>query len=138
MRAQPKYITCIVFLLACACSSGEHVTPTDRLDCNSCHATLYEAATFHEDMGYSRSCWQCHGVTDWNDTEPTHDRFNIAQGPHAGYDCTDCHLSRDDRKQTTCTTCHWHTQSRTDLRHLGNGGYSYEPASCLRCHERGN
>ena len=73
----------------------------------------------------------------WTEAEPTHDRFSIASGEHAGYDCSDCHVNLGaDSADITCIGCHAHTRSRADPYHLGNGDYEWAPRACYRCHPR--
>jgi len=139
----------LVIVLA-ACSTS-HST-VDRTDCNSCHATEYDTApqiagvctpTDHMAKGYPRTCSNCHGTTAWCPADPSHTKFNIKTGSHAGWDCADCHTSitydppHIDEQPINCINCHWHDQSRTDAIHFGKGGYTYTPDSCLRCHLEG-
>lgn len=131
-RAVP-HLTLLATLLA-ACAS-EHAPTVDRLACATCHASSFEEAPLHVERDYPRTCYQCHGTTDWEDATLEHDDFAIDREPHAGYDCGACHLSSDDREDIDCTGCHAHSAGRTDPRHLGNSEYTYQPRSCLRCHE---
>jgi hypothetical protein len=116
--------------------------------------------------GYTTNCYTCHGTaTAVPDPDPTiirsgwcpavdptdpahHEVFRIATGSHTGFDCGDCHLARvagQSLPDTTtpqplgCTSCHWHDQVQTDAHHLGNGDYTYGPATCLAsgCHGGG-
>jgi len=123
----------IALLLGAACT-GEHAATIDRLDCATCHLSLYEDAPMHVANDYPTTCYQCHGLTDWTDATREHDDFRIDRDPHAGYDCSACHASRDNRSDITCTSCHWHSAARTDLFHLGNGDYTYAPRACIECH----
>jgi hypothetical protein len=116
-----------------ACGNGGHET-IDRLDCNTCHAAEYDAASVHAEQGFPRTCYACHGLSDWTEADENHDRFSIDRGSHTGFDCSACHLSQDNRNQITCISCHWHSEARTSPWHVGNGDYEYAPAACLNCH----
>lgn len=124
-------------LLAAGCSPSHPAGLVDRLGCDGCHSSQYEAAPIHAEQGYGRACYTCHGTRLWTEAEPTHDRFSIASGEHAGYDCSDCHLNLGtDSADITCIGCHAHTRSRVDPYHLGNGDYEWAPRACYRCHPR--
>jgi hypothetical protein len=122
----------LTLLVLVGCSSGH--TSIDRLDCNSCHASDYDGTSDHAAKGYPRTCYHCHGLSDFKEAVAEHDAFAISRAPHAGWDCRDCHLATTDRKQISCTGCHWHDEARTRPYHLGVSGFEYAPASCLRCH----
>ena len=120
---------------ALGCSPSHPATQVDRLGCNGCHSDQYDTAPVHAERGYDRACQACHGTSAWKPAEPTHDRFGIATGPHAGYDCSACHLALEtDSADITCIGCHAHTRSRVDPYHLGNGDYEWAPRACYRCH----
>lgn len=150
------FVLGIAIAAAAAACTTTH-TETDRLDCNSCHATEYDTSAQitppcdpalgpidHVARGYDRTCYACHGTASWCPADDSHTEFNLTRTAHAGYDCADCHLAISyeppavtDATQITCTNCHWHDQARTDPLHLGNGDYEYAPAACLECHGRG-
>ncbi len=108
---------------------------TDRLDCDGCHDDLFATAPNHVANNYPRTCYECHGLTDWKEADAAHTRFPINRDPHAGYDCEDCHLDTTDRTAITCIDCHAHTQDRTDPHHGGVGGYVYDSQACATCHK---
>ncbi len=135
-----------------ACTA--HTAPLkDRTGCNDCHATEYDMAgsavtgacmlTDHVALGYSRSCYQCHGTTSWCPADAMHTKFDITTQSHAGWDCADCHtaITYDPPKVTempiNCIDCHFHDKARTDAIHLGKGGYTWTGDSCLMCHVGG-
>ena len=131
----------LVLIFLAACTTSHPVV--DRTACETCHATAYDT-TDHVARGYPTTCSNCHGTTAWLPAEADHKGFNLTSSSHAGWDCADCHLSITydppaipTPKSITCTSCHWHTAGRTDPKHLGNGDYTYAPASCLRCHAGG-
>jgi hypothetical protein len=127
----------VLAILLGACG-GAHPATTDRLDCDSCHASLFDSTTIHAALGItSRACYQCHGLTAWTPANANHTKFPIGEEPHAGYDCADCHLSVDDPTQITCITCHAHRKARVDAQHPGVGDYTYSADSCLSCHPNG-
>ena len=138
----------VIALFVGACATTPAAT-FDRTDCNRCHASDYDTTPSQvgackptDHSTYARTCSDCHGTTSWCPADANHFQFRLS-GNHAGWDCADCHqsISYDPvmiaPQPITCTNCHWHEQSRTDPIHLGNGDYSYAPASCLECHSGG-
>lgn len=117
-----------------ACASPHDLALVDRLDCDTCHAELYDSAPIHVERGYARECYACHGTLAWTRVDARHDRFPIGRGSHAGYDCSDCHLSTDDSTDITCIDCHEHREGRVRPFHLGNSEFQYTPSSCYPCH----
>lgn len=145
-------LACLATFALSACTDPHAAPAVDPLDCVACHQSQFDAVPAHANEGASISCWTCHGTTGWYPIVPRigsdprrHSWFRIERGSHAGYDCWQCHLETtpedpyDDPapNAVSCTGCHSHTAGRTDPLHLGNGDYSYEPKSCLRCHRRG-
>jgi len=124
-------------LCASACGTPHDPSVVDRLDCNSCHADLYDSVSVHVERAYPRECYACHGTLDWADVTPTHGRFPIGRGAHRGFDCTECHLSREDRTDITCIDCHEHRSGRAGPFHIGNSAYRFAPRSCFDCHPGG-
>ena len=139
-----------MFLVACT----SHTAPAaDRTGCNDCHATEYDTApqmmtackpTDHVALMYPRTCSDCHGTSAWCPADANHYMFDIKSESHAGWDCADCHPSIsynpphiDVMPSVDCTDCHFHDKARTDSIHLGKGGYTYTPDSCLMCHAGG-
>lgn len=119
------------------CGGTDHPPQVARTDCNTCHAVLYDRRPDHASRGFPRECYRCHGTTRWNRAVTSHPSYPIERAPHAGGDCADCHSSETDPRAIDCTSCHAHTEGRTDIFHLGNGDYAYGPSTCLRCHEGG-
>lgn len=137
-----------LFVAALAACTSHTATPTDRTGCNDCHATEYDTAgsvpvgacTPTDHSTYARTCYDCHGTTSWCPADAMHTKFDITSPSHAGWDCADCHTSitynppHIDEKPIDCIDCHYHDKAQTDAIHLGNGGYSWTPDSCLMCH----
>jgi hypothetical protein len=140
----------ILLCLLAACTAHSALQ-TDRTDCNTCHSVDYDTApqqvsacapTDHVALGFPRTCYRCHGTTAWCPADTMHTKFDIssASSSHAGFDCADCHVSitytppHVDQLPINCIDCHAHDKDRTDAIHLGKGGYSYGPATCLMCH----
>ncbi|HUJ29271.1 MAG TPA: hypothetical protein VLW85_24795 [Myxococcales bacterium] len=83
-------------------------------------------------------------------TPQTHLFFPIASGPHA-VDCNTCHGAFDSFKQFDCLGCHDAHDNKPVYDEVhgsltaaaglflpdGGVGYSYDSASCLRCHATG-
>jgi nitrate/TMAO reductase-like tetraheme cytochrome c subunit len=141
---------CLLVLAAC---TSHTATAGDRTGCNDCHATEYDMAgsartgacklTDHVALGYSRTCFECHGTTSWCPADAMHTKFDITTQSHAGWDCADCHTSityappHIDEMPINCIDCHFHDKPRTDAIHLGKGGYTWTGDSCLMCHVGG-
>jgi len=108
-------------------------------DCYGCHAANYNSTTNpnHKSSGYSTSCENCHYAThtSWTQAVFAHN-FPIKSGRHAGFSCTDCHLT-SNYNQFSCIDCHTHSRSTTDSHHSDVGGYSYNSQACYSCHPRG-
>ena len=110
--------------------------------CVGCHQTTFAATTnpSHASLGFSVRCEDCHQLATWQYAlYRQHDAvFAIYTGAHAGVwsSCASCHANAADYSVFTCTTCH--TQPRTDPRHQGIPGYTWESTACLTCHPNGS
>jgi hypothetical protein len=124
-------------LLCSQCHAAGYNLPRD---CYGCHRTNYENTTNpnHRLAGYSTACQDCHfsSHTSWNQAVFTH-KFPIKSGKHAGFACTDCHLS-SNYLVFSCVDCHSHTKSDMDSKHHDVGGYSYNSPACYSCHPNGS
>ena len=126
------------------CHTGGNYSSTPT-DCYSCHKDDYNKSINpnHQSLGFSTLCTQCHTTNpDWKPaTYAEHDAksFPIYSGRHRGEwdSCTDCHTNLSNYSQFTCLSCHEHNKADMDSEHRGEQGYSYDSASCLRCHPRG-
>ena len=109
-------------------------------DCYGCHRTDYDNTTNpnHRQAGYSTACENCHlaSHTSWNQAVFIH-KFPIKSGKHAGFACTDCHLS-SNYLVFSCIDCHTHSKSSTDSQHDDVSGYSYNSQACYACHPNGS
>ena len=107
-------------------------------DCFGCHAPDYNAARNpdHVQSGFPTSCENCHlpGHTSWNQAVFQHD-FPIGSGPHAGFDCVECHQT--STREFSCILCHEHEKNRMDDKHKEVGGYVYNSQACYACHPNG-
>ena len=139
MQAHVRSWASLLLLLtaASACASPHDPSTVDRLDCNTCHADLFDTVPQHAETGASRECYACHGTLDWREVDATHNRFPIDRGTHRGYDCSECHNSREDWTDITCVDCHEHREGRVRPFHIGNSEYRYESRSCFECHRGG-
>jgi hypothetical protein len=130
--------------LACgSCHLGGVYTGLNRA-CVSCHQADYDGTANppHATLGYSTQCQTCHGTASWAGASFDHDaqNFPIYSGPHAGKwaSCATCHTVPTDYTQFTCFGCHPHSdQAKTDEKHAGRSGYSYDSQACYNCHPRG-
>jgi hypothetical protein len=130
---------------ACAdCHTGGNYTSLSK-ECFSCHQTDYNnsANPKHSELGFPVNCELCH-TTDpgWKPASyKEHDSksFPIYSGKHNGEwnACTDCHTISSNWSAFSCLNCHEHNKTSMDKEHSGEGGYSYDSASCYRCHPRG-
>jgi len=113
--------------------------------CNSCHQSDYLATTNpnHTTSGFPQDCELCHSLApDWTPSRFTqHDSqfFPIYSGRHKDEwsSCTECHNNPSNYSQFTCLSCHEHNKTDMDSKHREENGYSYDSASCYRCHPRG-
>jgi hypothetical protein len=130
-------------------------------DCSACHPSTanrkaFTCLTCHEHdqpsmdgvhggmQGYSytsQACLGCHpdgraGFFGDHDAQ----FFPIYSGAHNRNwaDCATCHTTPSNKSVFTCLSCHDHDQARMDDKHLGEvQDYSYDSASCFRCHPNG-
>lgn len=122
-------------------SNGYSNTPTA---CVACHQQNYDASTDpnHRAAGFPTTCEQCHSTSAWSPANWDHDSqyFPIYSGKHRGEwnVCSDCHVDAADYKRFECINCHEHDRSRTDSKHSGVSGYSYNSAACYNCHPTGS
>ncbi|QQR89056.1 MAG: hypothetical protein IPJ88_12635 [Myxococcales bacterium] len=129
-------------------------------DCFSCHATEYRSPDTHPlhsgtstQQAFPRNCSLCHRSIAWSPAtvDPTifsgnaamllstqgHDiRFAISYGAHQGSPCESCHLSENNRRLVSCTSCHAHNTLRLKQQHQGKLP-SPQAANCLHCHPGG-
>jgi hypothetical protein len=119
-----------------ACHAKGYNLPTD---CYGCHAADYNGTTDpnHKSAGFPTTCETCHlpTHTSWTQAVFQHD-FPITSGKHAGFSCTDCHLTSNFR-EFSCTDCHTHNKATVDSHHSDVSGYSYNSQACYTCHPRG-
>lgn len=130
---------------ACAdCHKGGNYTSLSK-ECYSCHQTDYTntANPNHSTLGFPVNCELCH-TTDpgWKPSSyKEHDSksFPIYSGKHKGEwnACTDCHTNSSNYSLFNCLNCHEHNKADMDNKHREERGYSYDSASCYRCHPRG-
>ena len=126
------------------CHKGNYASTTS--DCYSCHQSDYNKTVNpnHQSLGFSFTCTQCHTTNPgWKPASYLqHDSqsFPIYSGKHKGQwsSCTECHANPSSWTQFTCISCHEHNKASMDSKHSGRSGYSYDSASCYRCHPRGN
>ncbi|HUJ28951.1 MAG TPA: hypothetical protein VLW85_23180 [Myxococcales bacterium] len=132
-----------------------HLDTRDRsfsrasVSCAQCHEGDYartaSTAINHAAAGFSKQCTDCHGALAFRPARfPSHDQcFELSGGPHAGIRCLDCHrtlvgslgIRACDTSNLGCTTCHTHSQARTDPIHTGIIGYQYTDLKCYQCHQ---
>jgi predicted CXXCH cytochrome family protein len=119
------------------CHSAGYDLPRD---CYGCHRGDYEKTTNpnHRQSGYSTFCDNCHFAshTSWHQAVFTH-KFPIKSGKHAGFACTDCHLT-GNYLVFSCIDCHTHSKSTVDSKHKDVRGYSYNSQACYSCHPQGS
>ncbi|HET6438636.1 MAG TPA: cytochrome c3 family protein [Anaeromyxobacter sp.] len=66
-------------------------------------------------------------------TPETHTFFPITSGDHA-LECAACHTSNTSFTQYSCTGCHVHDETPTDMVHGKVAGYSFSSPGCYQCH----
>jgi len=129
---------------SCDQCHGDGVYRGKPTACFACHQTDYNSAANpnHVSAGFATACETCHTTTAWSPSSFDHDArwFPIYTGTHAGRwnQCSTCHDVPANFRVFNCLTCHPHSdRAKTDGDHRGRSGYSYDSASCYRCHPRG-
>jgi Zn finger protein HypA/HybF involved in hydrogenase expression len=129
---------------ACASCHGDGVWAGKSTACVSCHQTDYDGTTdpSHAAAGFPTTCQSCHNTSGWSGANFLHDAnfFPIYSGAHAGKwsSCATCHTNNANYAQFSCFGCHPHDdQPKTDEKHSGTPGYSYDSQACYSCHPRG-
>jgi hypothetical protein len=106
-------------------------TPTT---CIGCHRDEKNRAQPNH-AGFPDDCTRCHSQNRWPGAHFQHQTFRV---PHEGVSrCDQCHLNQNDYAQFSCTHCHEHGRNDMNDEHRGERGYSYDNASCFRCHPQG-
>jgi hypothetical protein len=112
--------------------------------CVSCHQRDYNRASNpdHQAAGFSTDCADCHGTVSWGGGDFDHDSafFPIYSGPHKGKwsECATCHVNSGNFAAFSCFGCHPHSdRKKTNEKHKGEPGYSYDSRACYNCHPRG-
>lgn len=120
------------------CHPGGRYSGTST-SCSSCHQSKYDATTNpnHRSAGFPTSCQDCHSTSTWSGATFDHDAryFPISSGKHRGISCSTCHPNPGNYSAFNCLSCHG--KSSMDSEHRSVRGYSYDSASCYRCHPRG-
>ncbi len=135
--------------------TGAHASVSNCVDCHSngysntssacvaCHQQNYDATTdpSHVAAQFPTTCEDCHSTNAWKPANWDHDGqyFPIYSGKHRGEwtVCADCHNNSGDYVKFECINCHEHDRTRTDSKHSGVSGYSYNSAACYDCHPTG-
>ena len=79
------------------------------------------------------------GLTKDDVTADTHSLFPVAStSKHSSTTCNDCHGTFDTFGQFACTDCHAHELADTTSRHSDVADFTYDSASCYRCHPEGS
>jgi hypothetical protein len=126
--------------------SGRH----RAVPCTGCHVpgqeTTRECASCHEDFHQGRlgrACDRCHSAISWQRTQPIElhrlTRLPLT-GMHVLAQCTDCHLSGNERVYSAapaeCYACHSTEYHRIDVHPTHDGSAGDPPFSrdCSLCH----
>ncbi len=125
---------------SCHVNNNYTTIPTD---CYSCHKAAYTGTTDpnHVAAAFPTTCQDCHTTTSWAGAVFNHTKFPIYSGTHnqsVWVTCSACHTNSTNYQVFSCITCHQHTQSNTDPKHQGVGGYSYTATSCYSWHPTGS
>ena len=108
-------------------------------NCYGCHQAEYQATSDpnHISAGFPTQCESCHfpNHLTWSQAVFNHN-FPINSGEHAGYACTDCHLTAN-YNVFSCIDCHAHRESRMNGIHNHVVGYIYSSQACYSCHPQG-
>ncbi len=122
-----------------ACDSCHTNPERTRFSCIGCHKHEADVTNpIHVGIdGYAwgpESCYACHPRGEATGAGANHEAiFPIApETAHAGIACMDCHVTREDRSQLLCATCH--EEAVTTPLHADLGGFRHESPRCVRCH----
>ena len=100
-------------------------------ECLGCHqAELARAQPDHS--LFPTQCGECHSTTSWIGTSVNHPQFALTNRHNV--ECKICHTTPAVFADFSCTSGACHPQAKTDSRHRGRGGYSYDSTACYRCH----
>ena len=120
-----------------ACHTNGVYAGTPR-NCVDCHLGKYNATSNpnHTAAGFPTTCESCHTPAMWEGAVFNH-TFDIKNGKHNNFACSQCHPNANDFSVFTCLTCH--SKKDMDDHHLGKfAGYAYDSATCLTCHPTGH
>ncbi len=114
-------------------------TDFTTFDCLDCHLQA-DTDPIHRLLPAYRynnpSCFNCHpdGQTL---SRASHDiKFPISVGTaHESTACGNCHMDPSNTENVTCAGCHPHQQTETASAHRGVGGYRFQSALCMKCHD---
>jgi hypothetical protein len=108
-----------------------------RRDCVGCHQANYNATSNpnHIAAGFPVTCDSCHRANDpdWLRATFTHTWFPLTSNHNV--QCAQCHTTTNNFAVFSCTVCH--SQSQTNSKHSGVGGYVYTSTACYSCHPNG-
>jgi len=104
-------------------------------DCSGCHENKKPGDAFHNGLGKTIQCVQCHTTTAWNPSTFDHTKYFRFDRNHPS-NCSDCHNTKESFKTYTCYNCHEHNPSRIEKEHLKEGIRNF--ANCVECHRSGD
>ncbi len=120
-----------------ACHAGPAATAyaATPVDCYSCHAADYHAATApdHAAAGFDHDCTLCHDPfgAGWSGRRFLHPASFPLVGAHALLTCAECHTDGFEATATDCIACHRDDyEGATDPDHLA----ASFPEDCAACH----
>lgn len=126
-------------VMCSSCHPGGDTSIPLSSACESCHLKDRPQGGFvdHFGAGFPTDCASCHTVNGWKPATFDHaNHFPIASGKHK-LACSSCHTDPKSAKVVSCIDCHEHSKARMDDKHLGENGYSWTTAACLKCHPDG-
>jgi hypothetical protein len=119
--------------------------------CDACHEADFmrtgATSVDHMTNNFSRECQTCHNTFRFFPAiVRAHDTcFRVSSGSHHGIRCLGCHTSLPTVTFTgtcatgtfTCSECHSHTCTHSDIQHKTVMGYQCANAKCYECHKLG-
>jgi hypothetical protein len=141
LRAQHAGLSCTT------CHTAGFVDDASPL-CVSCHRDDYDASAYSGHDQFPTTCQDCHSLEGWTPAYGglhPEEKFRIGSGPHAKYECLECHdpeLGPNGAGNADCVGCHEgkHTRAKMDEKHHEVRDYPAGDAPqnfCLECHPDG-
>jgi len=104
-------------------------------DCSGCHENKKPGDAFHNGLGKTIQCVQCHTTKAWKPSTFDHTKYFRFDRNHPS-NCSDCHNTKESFETYSCYNCHEHNPFRIEKEHLKEGIRNF--ANCVECHRSGD